>query len=60
MTLARYTPPSAAASARRLAGGSPSLGSFLRRNPNQVGAAHERARVGRGQAPDVPVLRRRG
>ena len=25
-----------------------------------VGAAHERARVGRGQAPDVPVLRRRG
>lgn len=35
----------------------PALGSLLRSDAHQVGTTHERAGTGRGQPPNVPVLR---
>ena len=38
----------------------PSFGGFLRCDADRVRPAHEGAGPGRGDSPDVPVLRRRG
>ena len=38
----------------------PSFGGLLRCDADRVRPAHERGAPGRGDAPDVPMLRRRG